>query len=143
MGPYGAFHLPREPTKLRSVTHTGSLWANRLNSKNHLLLEAAQCGLVCENSQANCVCVSVCECMFGSGQSQDTDGRNGVSRSASSGQITPMLFLLGSLVGGHRQSRLALDYLTAGHRMKQQGSNTETQQLKSAALLLISSTEFP
>lgn len=83
--------------------------------------------------------VYMCVCVFGSGQSQDTDGRNGVSRSVSSGQITPMLFLHGSLVGGQRQRRLGLDYLTAGQRMRQQGSNTETQQLKPAALFLISS----
>lgn len=93
-----------------------------------------------EHSVAQCVktakptaCVSVreCvrECVFGSGQSQDTDGMNGVSRSVSSGQITPMLFLLGSLVGGHRQSWPDLDYLTLGHRMRQQGSRTDTQQV--------------
>lgn len=79
----------------------------------------------------------MCVCVFGSGQSQDTDGRNGVSRSVSSGQITPMLFLHGSLVGGQRQRRLGLDYLTAGQRMRQQAA--ETQQLKPAALFLISS----
>lgn len=56
----------------------------------------------------------VCLCVVGSDQSQDTDWRNGVSRSVSSGQITPMLFLHGGLVGGHRQSELGLDYLTAG-----------------------------
>lgn len=92
---------------------------------------------VCKHSDQ--LCVSVWLWVLGSLQSQDTDGRNGVSRSTSSGQIIPMLFLLGSPVGGHRQSRLGLVYLTVGQRMKQRGSkhcNTTAEICSYAAYFL-------
>ncbi len=96
---------------------------------------AALKGLVCENTLANYVCVCVCVCVLGSGHSQDTDGRNGVSRSMSSGQITPVLCLLGILVGGHKQSLLGLSNWTAGQKMQaaaEQHRNTPAEICSSA-----------
>lgn len=57
MDPHGAFHLPREPTRLRSVSHAGSLRANRLNK--HWTAKPPSVGrtvwLVC----TVCVCLAV------------------------------------------------------------------------------------
>lgn len=123
--------MPRIPTRLRSVTHTGSAHSE---ANPFVVCSKVWTCLVCKVRKANCVWV--CACLLGISQRQDTDGRNRVSRSTGSGQITPMLFLPGSMAGGHRQGQLSLDYLSACHRMRQQGSNTITHKLKSAALLL-------
>lgn len=60
MDPHGAFHLSREPTRLRSVSHAGSLRANRLNK--HWTAKPPSVGrtvwLVCA------VCVFVCMCVL-------------------------------------------------------------------------------
>ena len=96
--------------------NNGSVWTNRPYStglQNHLMLSAAQCGIVCKHIV----------CVFGSGQSQDT----GVFRSVNSGQITPCF---SNLVSWRLPAERALVYLPP-----ENAAAAEKKHLKSTALL--------
>lgn len=89
------------------------------------------------NSQNNCVTMFV----PGSRQGQDTYGRDGVSRSTDSGQITTMSFWLGNRVEATKEpaGTWLLNYLLGNET-----TNGATQQLTqiSAALLPLSVRVF-
>lgn len=166
-------HLINRPVVMFSATLThlmnGSIWcfsfAKRVNKaaarnphwvtvgqqaqqQKHLLLQAAQCGLVCENSQANCVrlcvcaclCVRVCVYVWQQPEPRHRWEEWGLQVSELRTDYTNVI---PAWQPGRRPQAQGLDYLTAGQRMRQQGGSTETQQLKSAALLLIPSHVFP